>query len=81
MQKISIDQLYTLNLKDKGSKNEAVHTALNQMQVGEALIIKRNEWKSKNNPSSTSLKQSIKYQGTLTIRTLADESGWVIIKQ
>ena len=82
MQKLTAEQLSAISFKagiNRSSKVTALYNELKTLLVGEALVILKSEWPLKTPPAAYTAK---KVSGvTVNIRTLADNSGWALIRK
>ena len=78
MRKLNIGE--TVVLKDEWNsvtKNKEVHDAVQQLLVGERLLVERSDWKTKTKPSPSFFLKKNKGK-KFKVSTLYDNSGWVI---
>ena len=92
MEKITEEQFNNLSFKLKRGRGQnsqisKLNQAILELEINEALIIKKDEWALKTSPvcrvsSCCYNKKSILFQNNIkvTCRTLSDDSGWVIQK-
>lgn len=80
MRKINTEAFESLMGKDKGRELNPQLKEITDLGIGEGLLIFKNEWTMKNNPFQSIRVHAIKSKKKFTQKTLADGSGWAIIR-
>lgn len=85
MERITKEAFAALNFKGTGIKTMEsspaveIYKAIDMLLTDEALVVKNEEWPLKNLPANSSLPNKLRTLGrTYIVRTLADESGFVV---
>lgn len=85
MERITKEAFEALSLKRTGMKTMEsspaveVYKSIDMLLTDEALVVKHEEWPLKNMPANSSLPNKLRTLGrTYIVRTLADESGFVV---
>jgi len=77
MQKLTSDEFDALKIFGKGSSSP-LYVALVKLNVGDALLIKKNEWNRKYPPTVIMSRVERKYGYKLERGALVDRSGWAV---
>ncbi len=65
-------------LEFKLGTSTVVRTVVMHLNVGEILLIKRREWTQKNGPGQMLTRITEKTNRKFSLKTLADDSGWIV---
>ena len=65
-------------LQTKLGSSTVVRTEVTFMKVGEVLIIEKRDWTQKKGPGQMLQRVTEKTKQRYTLKTLADESGWLV---
>lgn len=80
MKKVTPDSFqYSKGGSKKDTETQKLIENIDSLQEGEAILITKNEWKKKTKPNE--YLRMYFMAGTISIRTVADNSGWVVIKK
>jgi len=76
MKKLTLSEVLNLSLKAPGNRPpNPVTREIQQIAVGESVLLPKNEWSGKNAPNPN--RRGMRF----SFRTLADDSAWVITRK
>ena len=86
MEKLTREQFDALETTPRGiytSPNRKVYEAVNDLRMGEALKITKDDWNTKSKPSSHALRTAFPvrdHDKNFSVATLLDGSGWAALR-
>lgn len=65
-----------------GSKADPIYKEIGLLNIGEALVVTKEEWPLKSVPNGMSMPKRFRphAEAKFGTRTLADESGWAVVR-
>ncbi len=85
MKIIQANEVASINVKSVGAKrqsqNVSVYELMRNLTVGQGLVIDKSEWVGKSKPFPSQAPKPYRTSGaSYQVKTLADESGWMIVR-